>query len=1040
MPDRSKVPNAIVVSGLNQIQKLLEQEGAIIKPAYAVQMLDGFVNDTFTEYANPSIYRPNSVCRLKAVSTLKEPARQAGNYTFGFTMYTTAGYDETIEIWIGHRQIALAKIPDPDNRVHLFLAPKKFNFKSGESLRLVTSPTTGPYRIEKIVFLPKHPRPEIPKLEIISPHVELRQTNGEIQAYLTWITNRPAFGRLNWGTGRNLSQRQTVSGPLANHEIILDNLELKRVYQYKILMQDRTGKLEALHTGKFKTNLFPPKSRTKKGRIPLLARRSSPTSDTWPVSVGVPFPKGGLGNDTEIRLLGENHTEVPLQARAMTHWEDGSVRWALLDFKGTGKENFTVEYGSKISRTVPRDALDIFQSKNSIVVTTGPIRIQFLKDSVIFPGIVSLRQPDGTYQRLTPIKPTPAVTLISDNGETYQTKKPTTVVLEESGPERACIRIEMTHCLQRKALFKSILRINLFRGSETIQSFHTFENNRTEDDFTFIRELSLRSDLNMGTETWGQIGPYEVNKLKAQEIILQQKHDRQFLVTQGRRTLTKGKRINGNAKVSGKRGEVSIAVRDFWQNYPKGLCVDKNGITVQICPPLKRNTYPKGDDLEDRLYYYLLEGRYKFKYGVSRTHEIWMHIQPGQSISSAFATSVQKPPLYSTTPTAFNRSQITTPLPPKENSPLPSYELWVDSARQAYEKNREFFRAYGMLNYGDWYGERAYNWGNVEYDTPWAFLQEYLRGGHSDFYTWAEEAARHFVDVDTCHYSPNSKTAVGLPADQPRALNIGEQYFHCVGHVGNYYPEGYREKAFFEGRSLVSHTWVEGLFLFALLSGNNRVLEGAMKTCEVLAGEILNDYDFTNCRNNGWHIIHLMAAYKATGRKLFLNGAQIIIDRSLERQRPTGGWERLQVSWHCQCDPPRHMGNVAFLVSILIVGLKRYHEATGHQRIANSIIRAADYLINTMWDTKKKAFRRTSCPKSGIGFDIRLLKGIAIAYAVSGAKRFKNILLEDIRNDSSESSQPTEGAIGKTISGRMRSFPAVLSYLPKRTKKIRPMK
>ncbi len=1021
MPARSRVPDALIVSGDDRIQKLLDQEGAIVRPAYAVKMLDGFVNDTFTEYANPSIYRPNSVCQLKAVSTLEEPARQAGSYTFGFTMHTAAGHDEAIEIWIGHQQVALARIPDPDNRVHLFLVPEKFPFRSGEPIRLVTSPTDGPCRIEHIVFLPRHPRPTPPKLDIVSPHVDVRHTEGGVRAYLTWITNRPCSGRLRWGSGRVLSRRIRVSGPLANHEVLLEGLELNRSYRYEIWMTDRTGQLEAVHNGTFKTDLSPPKSRTRKSRIPLLPRRPSAAPGPWPVSVGVPFPRGALGSDTEIRLLGKGRAEIPSQARTLARWEDGSVRWALLDFQADGQDTCTVEYGSQVSRTQPDDPLDILQSRTGIAVTTGPIRVEFPRGSAVFPGIVSHRQSDGTYRRITPDKPAPAVTLVAGNGTAYHAGKPDAVLLEESGPERACVRIEMTHRSRGKALFRSIFRVHLFRGSGAIRVMHTFENDRTEEAFTSIRELSLRADLDVGDETGGRIGRRRADALNGQPVVLQQTDDNRYTVAQGRRTLTRGKRIDGSADLIGKEGGVTVAVRDFWQNYPKGLGVDGKGITVQICPPLKRDAYPKGGELEDRLYYYLLDGRYKLKYGVSRTHEIWLHLHPGRSAPSGFADAVQRPPLYSVSLAAFNRSRAVTQLPSKDGSPLPSYEGWVDAARKAYGESQEQFRAYGMLNYGDWYGERVYNWGNVEYDTPWAFLQDYLRGGHPDFYTWAEESARHFVDVDTCHYSPNPKA-------------VGEQYCHCVGHVGDYYPDGYRESAFFKGRSLVSHTWVEGLFLYALLSGDPRVMEGAMKTCDVLAGEMVNDYDFTNCRNNGWHIIHLMAAYKATGRRVYLNGARIIVDRSLERQRPTGGWERLQVSWHCQCDPPRHMGNVAFLVSILIVGLKRYHEATGERRVANSIVRAADYLVNTMWVAKEKAFRRTSCPESGIGFDIRLLKGIAIAYAVCGAERFKKVLLADIRNDAGGGTPQASRGFGKGISGRMRSFPAVLAYLPKGVK------
>ena len=81
-----------------------------------------------------------------------------------------------------------------------------------------------------------------------------------------------------------------------------------------------------------------------------------------------------------------------------------------------------------------------------------------------------------------------------------------------------------------------------------------------------------------------------------------------------------------------------------------------------------------------------------------------------------------------------------------------------------------------MLNFGDWYGERRYNWGNSEYDTPYGFLLEYLRGGSGCYFTLGWQGAWHVADVDTCHYHTDP-------------MKAGLQYLHTLGHVGDYYVE-----------------------------------------------------------------------------------------------------------------------------------------------------------------------------------------------------------------------------------------------------------
>lgn len=1010
MTSKSNVADALIVSGDQRIETLLKQKDTVIQPALACRF-DGFVNDTFTEYANPSIYRPASVCKAKLVSTITDTVRNAGNYHLGFTMYNTAGQDEIIDIYIGHRHVARAQNPDPDNRVHLFVVPEKFAFRGGEPIRFVTNETTGPCRIENIVLIAKKPQITKPKLDIITPHVDLRQSQDGVDAYITFLTNRPATGTVKWGNQKP-TETVVLTTNQANHEVVLKNLQAKRSFRYEIELTDQTGNLTATYKGRFRTDITQPKGKIKKARLPIHLRRAGQAA---PVSVGVPFAKGALGRANQIRLL-QSRTEIPVQSRALTHWDDGSVKWALLDFQADGQSDYIAEYGRDVKPISPDEPLDVVESHHDITVTTGPIRVEFHRDKLALPGIVSVRQEDGSYRWITPGETSPAVQITNEQGHVFTAEKAESLTVEEAGPERACIRLICPHHAgTNHTCFKSIFRIHLYRNSSLIRVLHTFENDIAEP-FTTLQNLSLRADFEFNTSVQSTIEGQNIEPDKAPT--LNQTHDNTYAITQGRKTLSKGKRASGTVHLSDDTTAVSFAMRDFWQNYPKGLSVDSKGITIQLCPPLKKDQYPKGGELEDRLYYYVLDGKYKFRQGVSRTHEFWFDIQ--NQTNTTLGESVQNPPLYSVALDDFNKSQTVTLLPDKKPSPYPQYEKWVDAALKAYGDDREESRAYGMLNFGDWFGERTYNWGNMEYDTPWCFLQEYLRGGDPQFYTYAEEAIRHLIDVDTAHYGPQK----------------GEQYTHCVGHVGSYYPDGYRERAIFKGSWKPSHTWVEGPFLYHLLTGEVRALEGAMKTCDLLIGDILNNYDFTNCRNSGWHLIHLAAAYKTTGRRVYLNAARIIIDRVLERQRESGGWDRLMVPGHCYCHPPRHMGNAGFMVGILMVGLKRYHEATGEKRVADAIVAAADYCINSMWVNKTKSFHYTSCPESSInaGADMRILKGIAYAYGFSKKKHFKDILTAGIKTALGRPPKAHRG-IGKGISSPMRGAPQVLVNLPTTTRK-----
>jgi hypothetical protein len=931
-------------------------------------------------------------------------------------MYATAGCDEKLEMWFGHRKVSVASSHDPDNRVHMFFAPEKLHFRSGQPIRLVTNETSGPCRIENVVLLSRRPKPSPVRLEIQSPEVEVRMADGKPQAIVTWLTNRPAAGTLTCSKGSK-KKRIKITEPLSAHEVVLDGLEAGAEYDFEIRLKDRTGKLDAENRGSFKTDVPAPRSKSRLSEAPILLRRAGAVP--WPVSVGVPFPQGALGSLNDMSLAEQNGSPIPAQTRVLGKWSDESLRWVLADFISDGTGDYRVKFGRDVEAVEANSPIQVSSKKAGITVDTGPIKIEFPRDRSVLPGIVWLRDADGDLQQVSANTSSPAVTLIDSQGVAYISGKPDELQVEESGSERVCVKLKVPHFSRKgKKLFVSTFRVHLFRGSPLIRVLHTFENDCAEDEFTHIREMSLRADFKTGKGSEFRLGKRKAGGSSAFSVV--QTHDNRYAFRRGNRVVAKGRRFEGGADISGEHAGVSLAVRDFWQNYPKGISLDAEGMNIQVCPRVKKGDYPKGGEEEDRLYYHILDGTYKLKRGVSRTHEMWFHIRPGGEPAPAhFNKCVQRPPLYSVSLETFNQSQAVTRLPSKANSPFPPYEEWVEAARTAYAEDRKESRAYGMLNFGDWFGERTYNWGNMEYDTPWCFLQEYLRGGHPDFFTWAEEAAWHLVDVDTPHCAAERQTE-------------GGQYAHCVGHVGGYYPDGYRERAIFNGHWSISHTWVEGLFLYHLLTGDARALEGAMKTSQLLLGSSLNDYNFTNCRNCGWHLIHLSAAYRATGRRVFLNAARIIVERVLERQRESGGWDRLMVPGHCFCLPPRHRGNAGFMVGILMVGLKRFYEATGDPRVADSIVQAADYCIDTMWVPERSSFRYTCCPESSVGgsADMRILKGVATAYQFTGKKRFKDVLLAGVQSSMGGYRPRAHRGIGKGISSPMRGAPQVLVELP----------
>ena len=454
------------------------------------------------------------------------------------------------------------------------------------------------------------------------------------------------------------------------------------------------------------------------------------------------------------------------------------------------------------------------------------------------------------------------------------------------------------------------------------------------------------------------------------------------------------KRLKGRLDSNG----LSVAMVDFWQQYLKSLRRHGQGVEIGICPAIDAVDYGVGGDDEVKLYFYLKDGVYRLREGLSKTHTLYI----GGDVPSEPPPVPQAPPEWYCESGAFGDAL------PVSDGRFAEYEAKFAQVCREYLQDRDDSREYGMPNFGDWC-KSSFDWGNMEYDTPFVFFVQWARSGDV---RWLEEACRgalHHRDVDTCHAS----------ADE---IDVGGVYRHCTGHTGGYYPVGTPGLSS-SAQLTVTHMWAEGFLLHYLLTGDPRSLDTARMAADRWDSHYTRNYDFTNCRVNGWHLIHDMAIYHATRDRFYLNAAHIIFERTLERQDDNGGWSHLQVLAHCECDPPKHMGNAGFQLAILLSGLRHYHQATGDARVADIIVRGAKFLIDELWTGGSDGFRYTSCPNSGVGADDigQVLAGISYAWRISRKPVFEPVLRSATR-------QSVEALVphGRPFSSNLHALPNVL--------------
>jgi hypothetical protein len=130
------------------------------------------------------------------------------------------------------------------------------------------------------------------------------------------------------------------------------------------------------------------------------------------------------------------------------------------------------------------------------------------------------------------------------------------------------------------------------------------------------------------------------------------------------------------------------------------------------------------------------------------------------------------------------------------------------------------------------------------------------------------------------------------------------------------------------------------------------------------------------------------------------------------------------VPGHCECEI-RHQGNAGFMIAVLLSGLKYYHDVTGDERVKESIIRGAHYLLDETYSDEVQGFRYTSCPVGGYraGTTPLMAEGIARAYLWTKDYRFRRVLTESLPRGAGGS------AYGKGFSMYYRMAPRVLADL-----------
>ncbi|MCY2966785.1 MAG: hypothetical protein NT069_24675 [Planctomycetota bacterium] len=764
---------------------------------------------------------------------------------------------------------------------------------------------------------------------------------------------------------------------------------------------------------------------------------TEPTGDArrgWPVTSGVPFGQGVLWDGDSTALFAANGDQLPLQTEVLSRWADGSVRWLLLDFavdlRPHEKQLLTLRHGSSVRRAPVADGVRVVSSEDSVVLRTGPMQsILSLKHFRLLDDVRLDRNQDGEFsedERVTSSS-NAGIMLRTPDGETFTADQATAqATVEQDGPLRACVRWEGQHASHQGTMFRYVLRIHAFRGQPFLKMHYTFINDYQSELMAKIDSLALTFSLRDAEQV-----TYVTDGKLSSGGRLFQLDDRSYAID-GR---SAGQRAHGWIAQGNATTGMAVGLREFWQNWPKGLQQNPGMLQVEICPDFPSGQYDeKPLEEECQLYYYLRGGVYSFKIGVARTHELWATFFPGApdvARLTEFFEATEKPLLAQCAPEYIGTTEAMGRFPPADPGRFGGYDHWMNLFFDQHLADRGRFREYGMLNNGDWYNTNWDSWGNLEYDTSRIWFLQYLRTGDRRYFDRAEQAVQHYIDVDIVHaVNPMVQAYPGSINMQP-----GQIWAHSVGHTGGYYAryvnEKYEDEAPLRQKGAPQvgfwdhgHVWIGGVFDAYLLTGDRRAREVGVLASDAMSSLCPTLYT-DHIRWVGWPLHLELAAYEATGDKKYLDAAHKqwrVLKDNFDSQT---GWVVMLAFGHCsvEAESGRCRGNNMYMLGFTLTALARYHRITGDPELLKALSTGLDQVIRETWSEQDKSFYLTSCRHaqkspapaySSVTFHVS--EALAYESRLTGNKEHRRILRESLRHgiDAGMKILQSQEALGQT--------------------------
>ena len=547
-------------------------------------------------------------------------------------------------------------------------------------------------------------------------------------------------------------------------------------------------------------------------RVVALELRAAPPAASVPIRTGVPFPAGALASLNQLRLEASDGREVPAQFDTLATWPDGSLKVVLVQIVGDlGRaQRYRLAYGAGVARKPPPRKIVTQNSDGGFLVDTGEVQFVVNKQGVLHRLWRDLDR-NGKYEpreQLIDGGDIYLVNAVDDQEYAASAADKVSVVLEESGPVRAVVKVfgQLTSA-KRGEHMKYLVRYYASQGSDKVDIELSVIDDRMEENVERVpptlaiaaKTVGMRWHYLSDAQTLYRFGGESsdhAGKVSGEHYLLQNGEFRYVDGDDQNHTFAysgvgSGSRAAGWLALDAGSRHLTLQVRDFWQQFPSELAVDRGNLSAKLFstrgvkgkvtpPPSSPAARPTG----------------------ARTASTSRRPAAPRRTSSALAAPraslrrrTSPPPTRATSATSstsWRRRSGTRrrgcgvrlePAAPSHRAPGYDAALMNDIYMPSIERSDGDATMFGWRDYGD---RLRAGWADVKNDQRIPsfyndthvgannFLKQFIRTGDQRWFHLGEIATRHVMDIDVAHGPRRGYWQTGgkpQPAGELRAAN-----------------------------------------------------------------------------------------------------------------------------------------------------------------------------------------------------------------------------------------------------------------------------